>query len=584
MSQFPNFLDHGYQVEKELSQNRAGGRVAYLANDLKNNCKVVIKQFQFAKTDATWAEYDSYGREIETLRRLDHPNIPRYLNSFQTEAGFCMVQEYKPARALGTPRAFDPQDIYTIAKSVLEILVYLQSRIPPVIHRDIKPENILVDENINVYLVDFGFARIGDGELGMSSVVKGTMGFMPPEQIFNRQLTEASDLYGLGVTLVCLLTNTKSVDVGNLIDINNRISFRHLVPKLSLQWVRWLEKMVEPNLKQRFANAADALAAMPSTLIVPEALFSVSRLDLTSTRLGEKLSRKISLRNRVPHTELTGKWSVAPHPNDPPHTPDRHTWISVTPPTFQGNQVDCLVTVDTAKLMSNKVYERQLLLETNSVPKTYKIDLKVQTAAVVLPSYSLPYPLLALLLLGAGGLTWVLAWVVMVLGGVIESPTTAIFAAILGTALGLEIAGWVLGASGATVGAAAGVLAGIMVGGGVVLITPLVKGVELGIGAIASLGIGAIAGISIGIATGAMVETLLAHRFNRPFALWVSMLTVAVGAILGLGGVVGFLNPFVLVALLTTGLPLSALLLQLPLHRARLLSDYRRAEQFLIKP
>ena len=51
--------------------------------------------------------------------------------------------------------------------------------------------------------MDFGFARIGDGEVGVSSVVKGTLGFMPPEQIFNRQLTEASDLYGLGMTLIC---------------------------------------------------------------------------------------------------------------------------------------------------------------------------------------------------------------------------------------------------------------------------------------------------------------------------------------------------------------------------------------------
>jgi len=64
-------------------------------------------------------------------------------------------------------------------------------------HRDIKPENVLVDrqEELKVYLVDFGFAHIGSGEVAASSVVKGTLGFMPPEQMFNRQLTEASDLY-----------------------------------------------------------------------------------------------------------------------------------------------------------------------------------------------------------------------------------------------------------------------------------------------------------------------------------------------------------------------------------------------------
>lgn len=116
------------------------------------------------------------------------------------------------------PRSFSPDEIKQIALSVLEILVYLQNRIPPIIHRDIKPENILVGDQINVTLVDFGFARIGEGEVAISSMVKGTLGFMPPEQLFNRQLTAASDLYGLGATLICLLTGTKSTAIGNLIN------------------------------------------------------------------------------------------------------------------------------------------------------------------------------------------------------------------------------------------------------------------------------------------------------------------------------------------------------------------------------
>jgi serine/threonine protein kinase len=53
---------------------------------------------------------------------------------------------------------------------VLEILVYLQNRVPPIIHCDIKPENIPIDELENAYLIDFGFAHIGMGEIAMSSV------------------------------------------------------------------------------------------------------------------------------------------------------------------------------------------------------------------------------------------------------------------------------------------------------------------------------------------------------------------------------------------------------------------------------
>ncbi|MFB2972290.1 pentapeptide repeat-containing protein [Aerosakkonema sp. BLCC-F183] len=267
MSNFPDFSSHGYQIERELGHNRACGRVTYLAIDTKTHLPVVIKQFQFAQFNASWSDYDSVNREIQMLRQLNHPSIPRYLDSFQTTAGFCLVQEYKQAPSLAQSRLFNVEEIKQIAAAVLEVLIYLQQQIPSVIHRDIKPENILVDrtydrDRLSIYLVDFGFARSGSGEVALSSAVKGTLGFMPPEQLFNRQLTEASDLYSLGATLVCLLTNTKSTEIGNLIDENYTINFKHLLPNLSQPFIKWLEKMVAPNLKNRFANAAAALESL----------------------------------------------------------------------------------------------------------------------------------------------------------------------------------------------------------------------------------------------------------------------------------------------------------------------------------
>ncbi len=263
MSNFPDFSNHGYQVIRELGHNRVGGRVTYLANEINTSTPVVIKQFQFAQFAASWSEYEAYEQEIQVLKRLDHPNIPRYLDSFPTTAGFCMVQEYKNAPSLLVSRYFSPQDVKQIAISILNILKYLQNQqLPPVIHRDIKPDNILVDDQLNVTLVDFGFARLGGGEVAISSVVKGTLGFMPPEQLFNRQLTAASDLYGLGATLICLLTGTASTEIGNLIDDSGRINLKQKIPKLSLDWVNWLQKMVEPNVKERYSNAAKALDAL----------------------------------------------------------------------------------------------------------------------------------------------------------------------------------------------------------------------------------------------------------------------------------------------------------------------------------
>ncbi|GGA11190.1 serine/threonine-protein kinase [Okeania sp. KiyG1] len=287
MNNYPNFSNYGYQIIEELGHNRAGGRVTYLATEINTQKTVVVKQFQFATTGAHWSEYQAYEREVQVLKTLDHPNIPHYLDSFQTPSGFCMVQEYKNAISLAnlaTSQKWQPQQIKQIAISVLEILKYLQNRIPPVIHRDLKPENILVDDQMNISLVDFGFARMGGGEVAVSSVVKGTLGFMPPEQMFNRELTTASDLYSLGATLICLLTNTPATEVGSLMDDMGKINFQQQVKNLSQDFIAWLEKMVQPNYKDRYSSAELALDALiPLKVLAPSQTRKFTKIALTST-------------------------------------------------------------------------------------------------------------------------------------------------------------------------------------------------------------------------------------------------------------------------------------------------------------
>ena len=384
MDNYPDFSDQGYQIIRELGHNNIGGRVTYLAENIDTQKNVVIKQFQFAKLGATWAEYDVYEQEIAVLKSLDHPGIPQYLDSFQTTDGFCMIQEYIDAESAVIYRQWQPQEIKQIAISVLEILVYLQSQSQPVIHRDIKPENILIDEELKVYLVDFGFARMGGGEIAASSVVKGTMGFMSPEQMFNRSLTTASDLYSLGATLICLLTGIKSADIGNLIDANYRIIFRHLVPPLQRGWINWLEKMVEPKYTDRYENAKVALAALQPLDVnrLPKVRISQKNLEFASDEWGKKSTKLITVSNPIPQTILSGRWEVAPHVNDPPHTPYDHSWISFSSNKFEGNNVKCKITVDTSKLVENEIHKRKIILHNNSASETLKINIQVKTGSV----------------------------------------------------------------------------------------------------------------------------------------------------------------------------------------------------------
>lgn len=258
MNIYPDFAKHNYQVLRELGRNREGGRISYLAECSDSKQQIVIKQFRFAQ-ESSWQGFKTYEREIQILQEIDHPRIPQYLDSFETPDGFCMVQEYKNAPTLAAKKSFSPQEIKQITASILEILVDLQQRLPPIIHRDIKPENILVDENYQAYLIDFGLARIHDRELAMSSVIAGTPGFMPPEELFNRPLTKASDLYSVGATVISIITNTPASDLSNLIDDSYQFQFKHLLTGINPDFIAWLHKMIAPNLKDRFTDAQAAL-------------------------------------------------------------------------------------------------------------------------------------------------------------------------------------------------------------------------------------------------------------------------------------------------------------------------------------
>lgn len=605
MSNFPDLSSHGFRVVRELGHNRAGGRVTYLAVPipplmLKGTLKepVVIKQFQFAQSEAHWSDYEAIEREIQVLRGLNHPGIPQYLGSFQTATGFCLVQDYKKAASLAVRGSFDPDEIKQIAVSLLNILVYLQNRIPPISHRDIKPENILVDDELNVYLVDFGFAHIGGSEIAMSSVAKGTIGFIAPELLFNQQVSEASDLYGLGATLICLLTGIASTDISQLIDEDYRINFKHLVPRLSLRWIEWLQRMVELKPKDRFLDAETALEGLNPIYVirVPEVNLNVSCLQFTAKKLGGKITKKVILTNSVPDTVLESRWQIAPHLSDPPHTPDFHEWIYLEQTHFVSNQVLCKITVDTRKLMANKLYEREILIHSNSHPETQSLTLKVKTAPVPIPAKKLPYFSVGLLIFFAAAATWVetMAWDGIVSHSGTVGMAIAIFISVLVALLGLVAAitsGWISQGM-AKVRSRFGVkvkafdtVASVFFAGVAAIFAARFgaqfRATDMAIAAFAAVD----AVVFMAAFEGEGVAQACVQRgFSQGLAFGVSVLSAALGISLGIALKLGVVNGMVLGAILGTGFPLATLILYPPLDRAKRIARYRKFEQNLIKP
>jgi serine/threonine protein kinase len=264
----PNkILNKRYQVVSELG--RQTGRRTLLAMDLETQQQVVVKVLYLGQ-DFDWQDLKLFQREAETLKTLEHSQIPRYLDYFEFETsddkGFGLVQTYVAAKSLEEQlqagRRFSESEIKELAISLLEILNYLHQQQPSIIHRDIKPSNILLTNRSGnsvgeVYLVDFGSVQNIAAQEGGTITVVGTYGYMPPEQ-FGGRTKPASDLYSLGATLIYVMTGLHPTELPQQ---DLRIKFPQ-VGDISRKFADWLEWMTEPSLEQRFVSAQIALDAI----------------------------------------------------------------------------------------------------------------------------------------------------------------------------------------------------------------------------------------------------------------------------------------------------------------------------------
>jgi serine/threonine protein kinase len=245
-----------YQCDRRLGKQ--AGRQTLLARDLKTQQQVVVKLLSFS-SDFNWEDLKLFEREVETLKSLSHPAIPRYLDSFEIDTpnrkGFALVQTYIEAKSLqeylSDGRTFSEREVKQLATALLDILAYLHQRQPPVIHRDIKPSNILLKNRSGnsvgeVYLVDFGAVQTLATQQGKTVTVVGTYGYMPPEQ-FGGRAVPASDLYSLGATLIALITKQHPADLPQQ---DLQIEFEQIT-QLSPGFTNWLKWMTHPSLERR---------------------------------------------------------------------------------------------------------------------------------------------------------------------------------------------------------------------------------------------------------------------------------------------------------------------------------------------
>ncbi|KAL5709681.1 non-specific serine/threonine protein kinase [Ranunculus cassubicifolius] len=158
--------------------------------------------------------------EVGILSQVNHKHLVRLFGCCMEAEQPLMIYEYIPNGTLhehlnGKIGTFlDWKTRLNIALQTAEALAYLHSSAyTPIYHRDVKSTNILLDNELNAKVADFGLSRLARPGLShVSTCAQGTLGYLDPEYYRNYQLTDKSDVYSFGVVLLELLTSQNAID------------------------------------------------------------------------------------------------------------------------------------------------------------------------------------------------------------------------------------------------------------------------------------------------------------------------------------------------------------------------------------
>jgi serine/threonine protein kinase len=209
----PNaLLDNRYLILRLVGQGGMGA--IYQAVDTRLQGRVcAVKEMSVASLPPGERPpaIQQFEQEAAMLARLHHPHLPQVCDFFEDNGHHYLVMDFIEGQTLdqrlaAKQRPFSEQQVRLWADQLSAVLSYLHKQNPPIIFRDLKPDNIMLDQNDQIKLIDFGIARLFKPAQARDTQVIGTPGYAAPEQYGSGQTDERADVYGLGVTLLTLLT------------------------------------------------------------------------------------------------------------------------------------------------------------------------------------------------------------------------------------------------------------------------------------------------------------------------------------------------------------------------------------------
>ncbi|EAX97361.1 CAMK family protein kinase [Trichomonas vaginalis G3] len=245
----------GYTVLEIIDQSVH--RTIYKARHNKTGAIVVIKVLPNSNNSHRRNVYD-HAHEIQIMKMLDHPLTVDFYDAFSDDERTYIVMEYLPRGSLfeyilqnGKLSEQISNNIFTQLISAID---YLHNELH-IVHRDIKAENVLLDQNFNVRLIDFGLAGRISKIFPKLDFSCGSIGYMAPEIFSGHGYDEQVDIWSTGVLLFALLTGYLPFSGQNSSDIKHNILHQNIEfpDYLSKDAKNLLSKMLERNPTKRIS-------------------------------------------------------------------------------------------------------------------------------------------------------------------------------------------------------------------------------------------------------------------------------------------------------------------------------------------
>ncbi|MCP4389987.1 MAG: protein kinase, partial [Gammaproteobacteria bacterium] len=292
---FPQKIDR-FKIHQMLGQGSQG--VVYLAEDPDLKRKVAIKSVNLKTTMPIDGNIDQLLAEARTVSKLQHANIVSIFDIGMQDHNPYLVLEFIDGESLQSKirHGGNMEQKIRIMRDILDGAAAAHSQ--GIVHCDIKPANIMLSEQGQAKIADFGLSFLTDAAAGGDGALYGTPQYMAPEYIETRKHQKVSDVFSIGLVCYELLTGKQAFSGEDVYQVLNAIANSEIKPpsgingEIDERLDALILKSLEKDPARRFADAGEMLQALNDYLALDDVASAHDNSDSTVKFLLRRMRHK----------------------------------------------------------------------------------------------------------------------------------------------------------------------------------------------------------------------------------------------------------------------------------------------------